>query len=200
MIHEIGADGVVPVHGEGDLQLRPDAIDARDQHRLAHSGKIGREQAAEAADFPEHLRPVRLPGRVLDFAFDAVAEIDVDPGAGVGFFLLVILSEAKDLTNYERRDRGRKVGSATRLARFFAALRMTGKNALAKSDKFYFRSANKVGCASSRQRFGAAFAFFHDELVELRIDRQRIVAGETGEAKLVPVLARSRAPFPRRSR
>ena len=57
MVDEIGADGVVPVHGEGDLQLRADAIDARDQHRLAHAGKVRREQPAEAADLAENFRP-----------------------------------------------------------------------------------------------------------------------------------------------
>ena len=35
MIHQIGADGVVFVHGEGDFQFRADAIDAGDEHRLA---------------------------------------------------------------------------------------------------------------------------------------------------------------------
>ena len=68
VVDEIGTDGVVPVHGKGDLQLRPDAIDTRDQHRLAHTGKIRREQTAEAADFPEHLRTVRAPNATLDFA------------------------------------------------------------------------------------------------------------------------------------
>ena len=68
VVDEIGADRVVPVHGEGDLQFRPDAIDARDQHRLAHPGKIRREQAAEAADLPEHFRTVRLPNESVDFA------------------------------------------------------------------------------------------------------------------------------------
>ena len=43
MVDEIGADRVVPIHGERDLQFGPDAIDARDQDRLAHAGKIRRE-------------------------------------------------------------------------------------------------------------------------------------------------------------
>ena len=148
MIHEIGADGVVFVQRESDFQFRPDAVDARDQHRLAHSEKFGAEQSAEAADFPEHLRAVRLPDERLDPALQPVAKIDIDAGARVGFFHLV-------------RTRARRV--------------------LIISDP-----RTSVGCAFLLgQRFGAGFAFFHDELVQLRIDRQRIIAGETGEAKFV---------------
>jgi hypothetical protein len=39
VVHEIHAHGVVLVHREGDLQFRADAIDARDQNGVAHSGK-----------------------------------------------------------------------------------------------------------------------------------------------------------------
>ena len=127
MVHQIGADGVVSVEREGDFQFRPDAVHARDQHRLAHAGKIRREQTAEAADFAEHFRPVRALHARLDALLDEVAEIDVDSGARVGFFLCVILSEAKDLADG---------------VRFFAPLRMTNENS-------YFRSAKSVGCASS---------------------------------------------------
>ena len=41
VVHEIHAHRVVLVHGEGDLQFRADAIDARDQNRGAHPGKTG---------------------------------------------------------------------------------------------------------------------------------------------------------------
>ena len=88
MVNQIRADGVMPVHREGDLQFGADAIDARDQDRLAHSGKVRREQAAEAADFPEHFRAVRALHARLDFALNQVAEIDVDPGARVAFFFI----------------------------------------------------------------------------------------------------------------
>ena len=43
MIHQIGADGVVLVHRECDFQFCADAIDARDQDRFAHSGKVWHE-------------------------------------------------------------------------------------------------------------------------------------------------------------
>ncbi len=45
MIHEVLADGVVPVHGEGELQLRAHAIDARDEHRVFHPLEIRRGRA-----------------------------------------------------------------------------------------------------------------------------------------------------------
>src|SRR5207253_8882447 len=37
--------------------------------------------------------------------------------------------------------------------------------------------------------FRSLFAFFHDEFVERRIDGERIIAGETGEAKSIPRLS-----------
>src|SRR2546425_11667508 len=36
MVHEVDADGIVPVHHDGDLELRTYAIGARNQHRLLH--------------------------------------------------------------------------------------------------------------------------------------------------------------------
>ena len=43
VVHQIGADGVVLVHRERDFQFRPDAIDAGDQNRFAHSGETREE-------------------------------------------------------------------------------------------------------------------------------------------------------------
>ena len=85
VIHEIGTHGVVPVHGEGDLQLRADAIHARDQDRLAHPGKVRREETAESADFPENLGTMRALDARLNPPFDEIAQVHVDPGEGVGF-------------------------------------------------------------------------------------------------------------------
>jgi hypothetical protein len=58
MIHQVGTDGVVPIHGERDFQLGAYAIDARDQNWVAHPTKVCSKQAAKAADFAEHLRTV----------------------------------------------------------------------------------------------------------------------------------------------
>ena len=46
----VDADGVVLVHQLRDALLRAHTVRARDEHRLAHTGEIGREQAAKAAD------------------------------------------------------------------------------------------------------------------------------------------------------
>ena len=35
MVHEVGTDGIVPVHREGDLELGADAVHGRHKHRLA---------------------------------------------------------------------------------------------------------------------------------------------------------------------
>jgi len=51
----------MPVHREGDLQFRADAINTGHQHRFAQSRKTRVKQTAESTDLPEHLRAVRLP-------------------------------------------------------------------------------------------------------------------------------------------
>ena len=82
MVHEIGADGVVPVQREGDLQFRADAVDARDQHRLAHPGKIRRERGRRIRRFfPSTSGTVRLPDAGLNSALERIAEVDIDAGA-----------------------------------------------------------------------------------------------------------------------
>src|SRR5262249_52153627 len=88
MIYQIGADGVVLVQCERDLEFRPDAIGARDENWIVHSGKIRAKQTAKAADFSENLRAVRLADERLDSPFQLVAKIDIDPGARVSLFHL----------------------------------------------------------------------------------------------------------------
>ena len=87
MVHEIGADGVVPIQRKRDLQFRADAIHARHEHRLAHSGEVRREEAAESTDFPEHFGTVRALYARLDAALDQVAQINVHSGASVSLSL-----------------------------------------------------------------------------------------------------------------
>src|SRR5438874_82324 len=89
MIHQIGADGVVFVHREGDFQFRADAVDACDQHRIAHSGKVRAKQTAESADLAEHSRAVGLPDERLNPPLEFVAKIDINSGARVSLFHLV---------------------------------------------------------------------------------------------------------------
>src|SRR5438270_12894759 len=83
MVHHIGADRVVLVHGERDFQFRSHAVDAGDEDRVAHARELYSKQASEAADLAEHLRSMRLPDERLDPALELVAEIDINPGARV---------------------------------------------------------------------------------------------------------------------
>ena len=85
MVHEVRADGVMFVHGEGDLELRAHAVHAADQNRLAIFLKVEREQPAEAADFAEHFAAMRAGKQLRECGFDLVAEIYVNAGGGVGF-------------------------------------------------------------------------------------------------------------------
>ena len=57
MIHQILPDGMVAVHGKGDLELGAHAVHAGDEHRLLVLAGLEREQTAEAAHLAQHLGP-----------------------------------------------------------------------------------------------------------------------------------------------
>ena len=85
MVDEVLADGVVAVHQHGDLEFGADAVDAGDEHRVAHFGKMGAEKAAEAADFAEHFGAVGRFDEGGQAGLDLVAKVNVNSGAGIGF-------------------------------------------------------------------------------------------------------------------
>ncbi len=89
VVYEVGADRVVAIHRERDLQLGADAIHARDQHRLAHAGEVRGEEPAEAADFPEHLRAMRAFHARLDALLDEIAEVNIYARSRVGLCIFV---------------------------------------------------------------------------------------------------------------
>ena len=60
MIDQIGADGVVPVHGKRDLQFRADAIDARDQTGSRIPEKFGANKPPNPPMFPSTSGPCVL--------------------------------------------------------------------------------------------------------------------------------------------
>ena len=83
MIDEIGADRVVAARHERDLQLRADAVGARDEHGIAVPVAIEAEQAAERADLGQHAGRERGARERLDPADRLVAGVDVDAGLAV---------------------------------------------------------------------------------------------------------------------
>ncbi len=87
VVHEVLADRVVAIEGEGELELGADTVDGRDKDRLAVLPGVEGEQASETADLAHHLRTMGGGEELGEGAFDPVAEIDVDPRGGVGFLL-----------------------------------------------------------------------------------------------------------------
>jgi hypothetical protein len=85
MVHEVRADGVVPVQREGELELGADAVHGGDEDRLAIFFHVQREQAAEAADLAEHLAAMRAGEQLRQGGFDFISEINVHAGGGVSF-------------------------------------------------------------------------------------------------------------------
>ena len=84
VIDQVGANGVMDVHLEGDLQLGADAVDARDQNRVDPLRLVHGEQAAEAADFAQNAAGKGLVGEILDPLFGAVGAVNVHTSIGVG--------------------------------------------------------------------------------------------------------------------
>ena len=82
VVHEIDADRVVPSGQERDLQLGPDTIGARDEHRVAPA-VAERKQPAERPDLAEHARSERAARQVLDTPHRLVARVDVHAGGFV---------------------------------------------------------------------------------------------------------------------
>src|SRR2546421_2442564 len=85
MIHEIGPDRVVPIHGKSDFQFRADTIDACHQDRRAHTAKIWGKQSSESADRAKHLRTVRGANELVNAVLKSVSQVDVDTGSSVSF-------------------------------------------------------------------------------------------------------------------
>ena len=81
--HEVDAHGVVPVQGEGQLELGAHAIGAGHQHGL-HQPFGQAAQGAEATNAREHLWPHGALGQRLDAVDESVAGIDVHASVAVG--------------------------------------------------------------------------------------------------------------------
>src|SRR5437762_4713254 len=98
MIHHVSADRVMLVHRERDFQLRANAIDARDQNGIAHCAEVRAKQTAEAADFSEHVRPVRLLNERLNAALEFVAKIDIYARRSVGRSFSCHVERSRDIS------------------------------------------------------------------------------------------------------
>ena len=58
MVHQVLPNGIVPIHGKGDLEFGPHPINAGNKHRLFIFFNIEGEQASESTDLAEHLGAV----------------------------------------------------------------------------------------------------------------------------------------------
>src|SRR5436190_19438477 len=102
MIYHVGADGIMSIQGEGDLQFRTDAVDARYENRVAHATKVGAKQSAEAANFSKHLWAVRLPDECLNSPLESIPEIDIYTGSSVSLSLVCHPSRMRSIPQADR--------------------------------------------------------------------------------------------------
>ena len=82
VVHEVVADRVVAAGVDRDLELRPDAVGAGDEHRLGHVGRDA-EHAAESAELAARARGERRQHVRLDALLRVVGRVDVDAGGAV---------------------------------------------------------------------------------------------------------------------
>ena len=84
VVHQISAHGVVQLHHESNFELGADAIDARNQHRLAIELLVDGEQPAKSTDIADHAAGKGLVRKIFDALLGAVRAVDVNPAVGVG--------------------------------------------------------------------------------------------------------------------
>src|SRR5438477_2419399 len=174
MIHHVGADRVVLVHRERDFQLRANAIDTRDKNGIAHCAEVRAKQTAKAADFSEHVRPVRLLNERLNAALEFVAKIDIYARRSVGLCFsthgfhkpLSIVSErpAGEMTKSECRmtKQTRSTNNGNISARVVDWLSLFLRHSSFQS--FQVREQRRVPFLLD-QCLRPRLALFHDELV-----------------------------------
>jgi len=84
VIDQVGADGVVDVHLEGDFQFGAHAVYARDQDGIHPLRLVHGKQAAETANFAEDAAGKCLVGEILDPLLGAIGAVNVYASVGVG--------------------------------------------------------------------------------------------------------------------
>ncbi len=93
--HQVDADRVVLVGQKSQLELGAHAVGGGDQGRLLVFAGIEGEQAAEAADIRQHLRPGGRLDQRLDHLHKTIAGIDVNAGILVGSHFYVLAQVKK---------------------------------------------------------------------------------------------------------
>src|SRR5258708_12719699 len=90
MIDQVGADGVMHLHLEGEFELGAHAVHARNQDGIEILGFIDGEKRAKSANFAQDTLGERLMSEVLDALLGAIALLNVDAPAPVsdGFGIL----------------------------------------------------------------------------------------------------------------
>ena len=78
VVHEVHADRRVHAGHERDPQLGPDAVGARDEHRIVPAGVTEPEEPAERPNLGQHPRCERAARERPNPANDLVAGVDVD--------------------------------------------------------------------------------------------------------------------------
>ena len=84
VVHQVGANRSVYVHGKSDFQLSADSVHTRNQHWIHIFFFVDGKQGAEAADLAQHPASERLVGEVLNPLFGAGPALDVNTRIGVG--------------------------------------------------------------------------------------------------------------------
>jgi hypothetical protein len=78
VVHQVGADRVVPIRHERHFQLRPDAVGARHENRVAIRATIQAKQPSEGTDLGKHASRESRPRQRLDSANGLVSGVDID--------------------------------------------------------------------------------------------------------------------------
>src|SRR6185369_3901025 len=83
VVDEVSADALMKIHLEGEFELRPNAVNAGDENRIAELLLVDREKSAKSADLAQHASVESAVSKILDALLGAVSAFDIDAGIGV---------------------------------------------------------------------------------------------------------------------
>ena len=107
VVDEVATDRSVIAGHEGDLQLRADAVRARDEHRILETGGIQREQPAKRADVRQDAGREGALRERADTSDDFVPGVDINAGLAVIHGL--VLSDLLELEPFDECSAVRRV-------------------------------------------------------------------------------------------
>jgi hypothetical protein len=84
MVDQILSNGVMAVHGEGNLQLRPDAVNACDEDRLSDSFEVRPIESTERTNVRQYIRCKGGANPAFDASHEFLSSLNINARIFIG--------------------------------------------------------------------------------------------------------------------